>query len=259
MEKQRMLHIGYGNMGSAFLIPLQKSKLFEITVLSPNSKPNFECFYYSTEKDLQVNQNGKAPFDYIIFAVKPYQIENILEELPPLLYNDSTKMISLIAGVKCEIFQAKLQGKPGIIRVMANLPVKDNQGVLAVYPSVKLEFLEILGQVIYCEEEVGIDKFTSIIGSGSGFCFHIFKAYEEATKKLDLPEGIDSKKLILNLFKGSLTMAERSDDGFEELKSQVVTPNGTTHAGLEKLKSADTYFGEALEAAFERCKTISKK
>ena len=262
MQKKSLLLVGFGNMGSALLIPIHEQELFQLSILSPNSKPSFECNYYSSPKtlreSLQANaHNSSSPFNVIIFAVKPYQIKAVLEAFPKEAYDNSTTIISALAGVKLQMFQQILHGNPKIVRIMANLPVKQKKGVIAVFPPSPLPFLQPLGQVISCEYEEDIDKFTSIIGSGSGFCFHLFKAYQEATQKLGLPEGVDSKTLILNLFEGSIEMAKQSDNSFGQLKDQVVTPNGTTHAGLQHLQKTDIHFEKGLAAAFEKCSTLA--
>ena len=91
---------------------------------------------------------------------------------------------------------------------MANLPVESGNGIVAVFGPEKLSFLESLGLVVYCKKEEEIDKYTSVIGSGSGFVFHLLSTYEEAANGLNLGEDIDSQKLVLNLFEGTIKMAK---------------------------------------------------
>jgi pyrroline-5-carboxylate reductase len=43
------------------------------------------------------------------------------------------------------------------------------------------------------------------------------------------------------------------------LEKEVVTPNGTTHAGLQELKKGDQYFKECLEKAYKRAEELGKE
>jgi hypothetical protein len=73
-----------------------------------------------------------------------------------------------------------------------------------------------LGQIIYVNDEGDIDKYTAIIGSGSGFVFHILSVYEKAAKELGLGEDVDSRELVMKLFDGSLEMAKKRICGGNE-------------------------------------------
>ena len=43
---------------------------------------------------------------------------------------------------------------------------------------------------------------------------------------------------------------------FENLRKEVVTPNGTTHAGLKELAKADTHFESCLSRAHSRANEL---
>ena len=201
MEKPSLLLIGNGKMGSSFINQIRH--LFQVTIVSPNSKPEYECKYFPCLSLV------KTPFDYIIFAVKPYHISMVIKKLNTEAYNSNTKIISLIAGAKTNFYKQNLKVQCPIYLCMANLPVNSGNGIVAVYGPEELEFLNLLGQVIYCRSEDEIDKYTSVIGSGSGFVFHLLSIYEESAKKLDLGENVDTRQLILNLFKGTLQMGNQ--------------------------------------------------
>lgn len=267
MEKKSLLLIGNGSMGSSFIKEIRS--FFNITIVSPNSKPSYLCKYYKCLSLLT------APQDIIIFGVKPFQISTVIKKLNPDCYSQNTIIISLIAGANTSFFKENLQKKCKIYRCMANLPVRNGKGIVAVYGPEKLDFLEKLGQIIYCSNEDEIDKYTSIIGSGSGFVFHLLSTYEKATKELGVGKDVDSTELIMNLFEGSLLMAREriSKDksiwffslikgkktNFQSLKKEVVTPNGTTHAGLQELKKADQFFSNCISKAYARANNLGEE
>lgn len=149
MKKKNFLLIGYGNMGSSFVHRIQN--IFDLTVVDRSKRPPFECNYYDSMKNL------KDQYDFITFAVKPYQLKTILEDFDCNLLHDQSRIISLIAGAKSEIFKKRFGEKTKVSLCMANLPVKVGKGITAVYSDEKLEFLDYLGQTIYVnsQEEIG--------------------------------------------------------------------------------------------------------
>lgn len=211
MEKPSLLLVGNGNMGSSFIEQIRG--LFRITIVSPNSKPSFPCTYFDSLSKV------RSLHQVVIFAVKPYQIQQVIKLLHPSAYDSQTNVISLIAGVKTSFFRTNLQHPCQIFLCLGNLPVSSGNGILAVYGPHRLDYLERLGQVIYCRDEVEIDKYTSVVGSGSGFVFHLLSVYERAAQSLDLGENVDTSQLVLNLFEGTLKMAK---DRMQKSESEYV-------------------------------------
>jgi pyrroline-5-carboxylate reductase len=149
LNKNKFLLIGYGNMGSSFVQPL--SKIFDLTIIDPINQPNFDCTYMKSITEL----TGK--FDYIIFAVKPFQLMQVLEEFDSDFLHSNSRIISLIAGAKSNVYHQVLGENVKVSLAMANLPVRVGKGVTAIYSDEKLEFLDYLGQTIYVgtEDEIG--------------------------------------------------------------------------------------------------------
>ena len=149
-NKSKFLLIGYGNMGSSFVHPLRN--LHNLTIVDRSKRPKFNCNYFSSISELS------GDYDYIIFAVKPFQLMQALEDFKPEFLNKNTRIISLIAGAKSNIFHQKLGENVKVSLAMANLPVKVGKGVTAIYSDEKLEFLDYLGQTIYVGDENEIGK-----------------------------------------------------------------------------------------------------
>jgi pyrroline-5-carboxylate reductase len=245
---KKFLLIGNGKMGSAFITPLRND--FDFTVVSPNSKPGFNAKYFTSVEGLT------EKFDFITFAVKPSVIPQILEKLPPHCYDTHTRFISLAAGIKPHVFQTIIGEDKKIIIIMANLPVKIGKGILAIYSPEKLEFLEKLGVTVYVKSADEIDKYCALVGSGSGFCFNFLEMYQRAAENLQLDGEVNHREVVLSLFEGSLLLLRESGLSFEQQKNAVVTPNGTTYAGLQELKHCEEPIKNSLVKAYERAKEL---
>lgn len=83
--------------------------------------------------------------------------------------------------------------------------------------------------------------------------------YQQSAKNLDLPNSVDTQSLILNLFEGSLHLLRESGQSFNKQKSDVVTPKGTTHAGLVELEKTAPVFDLALGNAYSRAQELGQE
>ena len=83
--------------------------------------------------------------------------------------------------------------------------------------------------------------------------------YKKSSEALDIDQDINTKELVMNIFEGSLHLLKESQQTFENQKKEVITPNGTTHAGLLNLEKCSPHFDDTLQAAFERAKEFGKQ
>ena len=83
--------------------------------------------------------------------------------------------------------------------------------------------------------------------------------YQKSTESLELGEEVNTKELIMNLFDGSLHLLKESQQSFDKQKNDVVTPNGTTHAGLIKLEKASNLFEKTIKAAYFRAQEFGRE
>ena len=150
-KKTKSLLIGYGNMGSSFIHPLRK--MCRWTVVDRSKRPSFECDHLTSVSELD------GDFDFIVMAVKPHQLKEVLELLDRKSLNPRTRIISLIAGAKTNFFRQILGDEVRVSLAMSNLPVKVGKGVTAVFSDERLDFLDQLGQTIYVSEEGEIGTF----------------------------------------------------------------------------------------------------
>lgn len=244
----KLLLVGYGKMGKAFLAPLEND--FEVTVVSPNSKPAPHVPYFPSVSLL------KDTFDVVILAVKPWILADVLPIFPKTAYTNNTTFISIITGAGIDYFKQQLGAEARVVRVMPNLNVEVGQGIMAVYPDLKVDYLSKLGRLIYCKEERDIDRFTSFTGSGSGFVFALLEMYQKGSHALEFTTEFDRRQVIIELFEGSLALLKKNQLEFGELKNKVVVPRGTTFEGLKDLSQCEPLIEGSLVRAYHRAVEI---
>lgn len=249
--QNKLLLIGNGKMGSAFIELLYSD--FQITVVSPNSKPKLDTSYF-TSLD-QVTET----FDFVIFAVKPWILALVMPHLKKHLYTLDTVFVSIITGASVSYFKQQIGPDAKIVRVMPNLPVKIGKGISAVFPEIKVDFLKKMGRVIYVNEEQDINRFTALTGSGSGYVFALLEMYQNAALKLDIKTEFDQREIVIDLFEGAIALLKDTKLSFSDQKSKVVVPNGTTFEGLKALDLCGPFIEQSLVNAFVKANQIGEQ
>lgn len=259
--------IGVGNMGTALLKG----------VLSSNTIEKEKIVIYDVREDVIKNRiqefNVKAvssntelvqQVKFIIIAVKPQNIDSVLEEIGPKLSEDQI-LISIAAGVTLDYIKKFIGKNIGLVRVMPNTPALVGEGASAIAHNKNVtendlkyvkKVLNSVGKVVELEEK-HIDAVTGLSGSGPAYVFIIIEALADGGVKMGLPRNI-ALKLAAQTVLGSAKMVIETGMHPGELKDMVASPGGTTITALheiEKGKLRATLIS-AVEAATLKSKSL---
>ena len=244
-------------MGGALLKAWAANTAHKFTVADP-AKPDLPEGVSQVDS---VEQLGDQIFDYLIVALKPQLIDQVLPEYLPRLSPDGV-ISSIAAGYSAEKLAGHAPGR-SVIRIMPNLPALISKGVSGLYAhgevpetaSCEIEELALCsGTIVWVDSEDMLDRLTAVAGSGPGYVFEMLRAYVEAAQELGFSEE-DAKKLVLGTVRGTLELAQESDLLLKDLRNNVTSKGGTTAAGLDALNGTGKYsalIGETLQAAYER-------
>mgnify|MGYP003637328542 FL=1 len=244
-------------MGGALLKAWAANTAHKFTVADP-AKPDLPEGVSQVDS---VEQLGDQIFDYLIVALKPQLIDQVLPEYLPRLSPDGV-ISSIAAGYSAEKLAGHAPGR-SVIRIMPNLPALISKGVSGLYAhgevpetaSREIEELALCsGTIVWVDSEDMLDRLTAVAGSGPGYVFEMLRAYVEAAQELGFSEE-DAKKLVLGTVRGTLELAQESDLSLKDLRNNVTSKGGTTAAGLDALNGTGKYsalIGETLQAAYER-------
>ena len=117
-----------------------------------------------------------------------------------------------------------------------------------------------VGQVVRLEAEDQMHAVTAVSGSGPAYVFHLIETLAAAGEA----EGL-SADLALTLAKatvgGAGQLAEDAEEGPDQLRVNVTSPNGTTQAALEVLMEDTRGFPpllrDAVKAAADRSRELA--
>lgn len=209
----------------------------------------------------QDNRAVATHADMLWLGVKPYQARDLCREISPCLKKTSI-VFSIMAGISTVFLKAHLGPKIKVIRLMPNTPALVGAGMTGVFfsgslsPALRRQVLKILesfGETLVVAKEKHLDAVTGLSGSGPAFIYYLVKALTEGGVRSGLSQNASSR-LACQTAWGALRMLKEGRCSPETLLQQVVTPGGTTEAGLKVLekKKVAPALQQAVLAAAQR-------
>ena len=251
--------IGAGNMGYAIMKGIKGSELAQsmaLFVFDPSQEAVVRA------QQLGANAAVSSPelvdlSDYVFLAVKPQQLDEVLEEIAPQVTQDKV-IVSICAGITDEYIVSKTVQGAKVVLVMPNTPLLLGEGATAVSRSDTVtdqEFGFVKSIFASCGicQEVPKDKMKEIIainGSSPAFIYLYAQAFIEYAKSVDISEEAAVELFAKSLI-GSAKMITDSGKTIDELITMVSSKGGTTIAGLEKLREGD--LSGTVRACCEAC------
>ncbi|WP_137812631.1 pyrroline-5-carboxylate reductase [Gandjariella thermophila] len=198
--------------------------------------------------------------DVLVVAVKPQDIEPLLDELAPAI-SHHTLVVTLCAGLPTALFERRLPEGTSVVRVMPNTPMLVGQAMSAISPGqhavpADLAFVEELmshvGKVVRVPESQQ-DAVTALSGSGPAYFFYLVEAMIDAGILLGLPRAV-AAQLIIQSAVGAATMLAESGEHPVTLREAVTSPGGTTISAIKELEKHGVRAAllSAIEAARDR-------
>lgn len=254
--------IGAGNMGGAIISAMVRSGKY-----APESIMVCEKNICDEIAALGVNfgnlKDTVEKSDYIIFAVKPNVLPEILCEIKETCNISDKVFVSIAAGVRISAIEAEL-GKCKIVRVMPNICLKAGEGMTVISGgemvsdgelAIAQEFFACAGKTAIVKENQ-IDACTAISGSGPAYVFMFAEALADAAVK----QGLDRKTAYLlanQTLLGSAALCMESGLHPAELKDMVCSPGGTTIEAVEALECGG--FRACVMEAVDACAKKARK
>ncbi|MBI9082438.1 MAG: pyrroline-5-carboxylate reductase [Desulfobacterales bacterium] len=272
--------VGAGNMGEAMMGAMIRSQLVRpeqvcISDIRPERLLQLEKAYgVSTTDD---NRSLFMNNDVVVVAVKPQQIDALLDEITVGGIAVCTRklVISIAAGITLKRFEDRLYAtldeaarqRLPIVRVMPNTPALVLAGMTGMSPNanaaeadvaVTRAIFEAMGRVNQFDEK-DLDAVTALSGSGPAYVFYL----AEAMIAGGVAAGLDpdaAATLSLATLEGAVKLMAASQEPPETLRQRVTSPGGTTEAAVGILDRAQVHqhIVDAIVAAAERARELSR-
>ncbi|HET7536317.1 MAG TPA: pyrroline-5-carboxylate reductase [Candidatus Didemnitutus sp.] len=268
MPSYRLAFIGAGNLASAIVSGLLAKQVYTPAELACTSKTGAGAQKLSSltgiahESDLaRLVQSADA----IVLGFKPQSLATADPRLAEL--TTGKLVISLLAGKRLGRLAQSFPHARNIVRTMPNTPAAIGAGMTSYCSLAPLNeadratvegMLGALGQFIALDEKY-LDAVTALSGSGPAFLFEFVAALRDGGIAAGLPPEV-AAQLALETTLGSARLLARSDSTPEALRDKVVSPNGTTYAGLQVMaaKQFRELLKETILAATRRAEELSR-
>lgn len=259
--------IGTGVMGGALARAVAKQ---EKSILLSNL-PQEAAKNLANELGCDFGDNSRVAkeCEYIVLAVKPQIIREVLSEIAPVLRNrtDRYVIITIAAGISVDTIRRETGLDMPVIRLMPNTPVLVGKGVIlcvfdGLFETEKQEFYRMFSAAGFCDEikESDIDAAGALTGCGPAFAYIVMRSLADGAVKCGIEEEKAVKYAELTML-GAAQLAFDSGRDLEELKQAVCSPKGTTIEGVGVLESRGvrSAFADTVEASYRRSLELGKK
>ena len=215
------------------------------------------------------NAEAAQDADIVVLAVKPQVTKVVCQELSTA-WAKRPKLpiiVSIAAGVTLDSLKSwstLTDGRiPHVVRVMPNTPALVGEGASGLYTSSEVSGGEkelvtsLIGSISksteWVDKEELIDVVTGLSGSGPAYFFNMVEHLITSAVKLGLSKDQATRLAKQTCFGAGKMLLESSEDP-SQLRANVTSPNGTTHAALETFKSLgfEEMVHKSVKAAAER-------
>lgn len=265
-KTHRLGFIGAGKLAGSVIRGLVRAQFCpanEIIASEPNQEARAALAKIGidvTTENTEVTQSAEV----ILIGVKPAVMLPVLRALGEVA--EDKLAISLAAGVRLGAMESA--AKLRFMRAITNTPSAICRAATALARGARTtsEDIELarrifgaIGVVVEVDEEQ-IDVVTALSGSGPAFVYTVIEALADGGKKLGLASEV-ALTLATQTVLGAAELATESKLSPEELRAMVVTPGGTTAAGLAAMEQLKTSEGliAAVEAATKRGQEMAKE
>lgn len=238
--------LGSGRLGSAIIRGLLAQKIHAPAAIACTSKSGATAAKLAAETGIACESDLArllGPADIVVVAFKP---QSLASADPRLVELTAGKLvISLLAGKRLTRLAQVFPRARNVVRTMPNTPAAIGAGITAYCAQTPLtdadratveRMLGALGEFLALDEK-HFDAVTAVGGSGPGFVFEFIGALRDGGIAAGLPPDV-AQRLATQTALGSLRLLAHTGATPEALRDQVVSPNGTTYAGLQVLAHA---------------------
>lgn len=247
--------IGAGSIGGAIARGLSKGSIFtpaDITCTTRTEESlskikgimNPDCTLTHNNVDAVKDAN------IIIIAVKPWRVEEIIDEIKPVLDFDKQIIVSVAAGITFDLLNTYLTKNmdydcmvsPTIFRLMPNTAIAVLHSMTfvsaknATNEQIKLilDIFNELGNTMLIEERL-MEAGTALASSGIAFAMRYIRASIEGGVELGFYPR-EAQEIVVHTVKGAVELLLENKSNPEAEIDKVTTPGGITIKGLNEME-----------------------
>ena len=270
MTEHRIGFVGAGNMAAALLEGLLRTQTLSATQIQLNDIDRAKAQACAERHGVSVASDARELARWasvLILAVKPQAMSAALADCA-LGITGETLVISVAAGVQCATIAAALPPGARIVRAMPNTPALVGAGATALSgsPTATLADRELarhlfdaVGRTVLVDE-AQMDAVTGLSGSGPAYVMVVIEALADGGVRAGLSRET-ALLLATQTVLGSAQLLLASGDHPAQWKDRVMSPGGTTSAGLEAIEAGRMRYTlmRAVQEATQRSRELGAR
>lgn len=241
--------IGAGAMGGAMADGFIKSeavKSANISVANPTAQ-KLEHFALQGASVTTDNKTAAEGADIVVIAVKPWLVEQVVNELKPVLNYTRQTIITVAAGISGSQFTAWLKkddAVPQTFIVIPNTAIAVLASMTFIVPvnatadttaTIKALF-DNVGQTMVTDER-HLSAGMTLASCGIAYAMRYVRAAAEGGVELGFKADM-AKDIVLQTMKGAVELLQANGNHPEAEIDKVCTPGGLTIRGLNEMEHA---------------------
>lgn len=207
------------------------------------------------------NAEAVSQAGILFLAVRPGEVFGVADEIADVLAED-VFVVSVAAGKLLGPIKKHLNDHKNVCRIMPNLAASVGKGTIGLFAerehtekslSAVCSLLSAVGVVFRVGDENLLSTVTALCGSAPAYYVMMADAMVRFAVSQGMEESV-AREMVLSTIEGSACWALNSDTPLDELWRAVVTPGGTTEAGIKYYdeKKFIEIFVEGLRRAAEK-------
>ncbi|MCC8197038.1 MAG: pyrroline-5-carboxylate reductase [Tannerellaceae bacterium] len=246
--------IGAGNIGGAVARGLAQGSYCKASDITCTAKSQQSLDRLKAENPdfniLSDNREASKGADIIFIGVKPWRVEEIIDQIKGVLDYDKQIIVSLAAGISFEqlsSFFTKHTGfdytVPAIFRVIPNTAIEVLSSMTFVSASnnatqeqadLIVNLFKELGNAMLVEERL-MGAGTALASSGVAFAMRYMRAAIEGGVELGFYPK-EAQEIVVHTVKGAVDLLLTNKSNPETEIDKVTTPGGITIKGLNEME-----------------------
>ena len=236
--------IGGGNLGAAMAEGLVSSE-FVMPGHLIVTKRNIAPLQSLEEKGVLIsNDNIEAVkyADWVVLAVKPFQIKEVLEQIKPYLDAKKHALISVVTGVWIKDIQEMIGEDFSLFRAMPNTAIAIQESMTCICShqasgeqiQYVADFFNQLGKSVFIEEKL-MDAATVLGACGTAYAMRYIRANIQGGIEIGF-SAANASLIAAQTVKGAAELLLKRNTHPEQEIDKVTTPKGCTIAGLNEME-----------------------
>lgn len=236
--------LGSGNIGISLAKGLVKASYAQPGQISLTRR-NVSSLLPLEEQGFVVSSDNAAVVaasEIVVLAVLPQQLNQLLEQIRPMVDIEKHLFISVASGVSCADIRNKLGDEVQVIRAMPNTAIAIGQSMTCIatdnassaYIEEVTTMFETVGSVVKINEDL-MTSATALCACGIAFFLRAIRAASQGGVEIGF-HADEALKMAVQTAKGAADLLLQMQSHPEQEIDKVTSPKGCTIAGLNEME-----------------------